>query len=114
MSGRDREGLDERSTSPETLSEAVERLTAAGYAIQFRAEEGGLRDADSGEILDPDALVVEEVVRFEGTTNPDDESAVFALRSRDGRRSGTYAVAYGPGMEPADGEMVRRLHRTLR
>lgn len=100
--------------SPETLSQAVERLTRAGYASAFRAEAGGLRDMDSGELLDPDALAVDEVVRCEGVTNPDDEAVVFALRSRDGGRRGTYAVAYGPATEPEDGEMVRRLHRRPR
>lgn len=104
-------GIDERSTSPETLSEAVERLSRDGYAHDFRAEEGGLRDLESGELFEPDALRVDEVVRFEGATNPDDESVVFALSTPDGAVRGTYAVAYGPGMDPADVAFVRRLQR---
>lgn len=104
-------GIDERSTSPETLSQAVERLEAAGYRGGFRAEAGGLRETSSGALFDADALVVDEVLRFEGISSPDDESAVFALRTPDGRLRGTYSVAYGPAMDPADGEQVRRLQR---
>jgi len=51
---------------------------------------------------------VDEIVRFEGDSDPGDESAVFALVSEDGTK-GTYTVAFGPMMDPLDAEVVRKL-----
>ncbi len=97
----------------EELSEALERLTSAGYNHDFRATSEGLRALGTGHVYDPESLIIDEVVRFEGITDPADESILFALRSdADGLR-GTYAVAYGPAMEPLDVKMVRRLARTV-
>ena len=92
----------------ETLAEAIARLTAAGFGDDFRATPRGLLAAAAGETFEPESLEIEEVVRFEGATDPADESILFALRGRSGVR-GTYAAAYGPAMDPLDAEMIRRL-----
>ena len=93
----------------ETLSQAVDRLTAAGYRDDFRAESGGLRAVGTGCLHEPEALVIEEVVRFEGASDPEDEATLFALRCTTYDARGTYVVAYGPAIDPLDAEMVRRL-----
>jgi hypothetical protein len=93
----------------ETLSEAVDRLRSAGYRDSFRAEAGGLRALAAGKLYAPEELVVEEVVRFEGPTDPGDEAILFALRSQDGEVRGTYASGYGAGVDPVNAELVRRL-----
>jgi uncharacterized protein YqgV (UPF0045/DUF77 family) len=93
----------------ETLSQAAERLKEAGYREDFRAEPGGLRAAGSDCVHAPEQLVIEEVVRFEGASDPEDEAILFALRCEVHGTQGTFAVAYGPRMDPLDVEMVRRL-----
>jgi hypothetical protein len=92
----------------ETVSEAVERLAAAGYVAQFRAVARGLSPGE-GTVCEPEHLVVDEFVRFEGASNPDDEAIVFALHDSNHDIRGTYTVAYGPEIDPLDAEMVRRL-----
>lgn len=94
----------------ETLSQAVVRLVGAGYAHDFRAEPSGLRAVGTQCFHRPEDLVIEEIVRFEGASDPQDEAALFALRCDVHGTRGTYAVAYGPAMDPLDAEMVRRLH----
>jgi len=94
---------------PRNLAEAVDRLHAQGYRADFRAEEGGLRELSSRRLYEPESLVVEELLRFEGDSDPEAQAAVFALRARDGSARGTWTVSYGPGMDPLDGEMARRL-----
>ncbi|MEZ4331939.1 MAG: hypothetical protein R3F35_09290 [Myxococcota bacterium] len=94
----------------ETLSQAIARLVGAGYAHDFRAEQEGLRAVGTSCVHDPERFEIEEIVRFEGTSDPQDEAAVFALRCEVHGTRGTYAVAYGPAMAPLDAEMVRRLH----
>ena len=93
----------------ETLSEALQRLTAAGYTDGYQAERGGLRSRSIGSVHPVEQFRIDEVVRFEGDSDPSDESAVFALtREQDGTK-GTYTVAFGPMMDSLDVEMVRRL-----
>jgi hypothetical protein len=93
----------------ETVSEALRRLSAAGYLDDYWAEAGGLRGRLSGMVYAPDLFRIDEFVRFEGDSDPGDESAVFALTSDDDSTRGTYTVAYGPMMDAMDAEMVRRL-----
>ena len=65
----------------EDLAQAVERLTVAGYCEDFRAESGRLRAVGNGSLHEPESLVIEEIVRFEGASDPEDQAVLFALRS---------------------------------
>lgn len=91
-----------------SLAGVVEQFSLAGYDDDFRAEIGGLRASRARCLHQPEDLVVDQLRRFEGPSNPDDEATVFALTCPDGVR-GTYVVPYGAGMPEADAEMVRRL-----
>jgi len=93
----------------ETLSEAVDRLTADGYTQDFRAERDGLRAVGTDCVHPPEAFEIDAILRFEGESDPADESGLFALRCDAHGMRGTYVVAYGPGIDPRDAEMVRRL-----
>jgi hypothetical protein len=101
----------------ETVSEAIARLERRGYHDSFRATAEGLLALGDDRVLEPEALVVDEIVRFEGESNPGDEAVVFALRSRDDRVRGTFVTTYGANTEPANAEMMHRLdasHRPAR
>ena len=93
----------------ETVSETLQRLSAAGYTDDYRSEMRGLRSRSNGTIHPPERLRVDEIVRFEGDSDPSDESAVFALTSEADGTKGTYTVAYGTMMDALDADMVRRL-----
>jgi len=93
----------------DSLARATDRLTAEGYREEFRAETKGLRALGSGRIYAPEALHVDRVLRFEGPSDPADEALLFALSVAEDGVRGTYAVTFGPAVEPDDAEMVRRL-----
>jgi hypothetical protein len=93
----------------ESLSDALSRLSARGFTHDFRASHGLLRDLTTGHVHDPEHLQIEEVVRFEGESDPDEQAALFALRSQSQIPLGTYVVVYGAGMPPEDAEVVQRL-----
>jgi hypothetical protein len=59
-----------------------------------------------------EALVIEEVARFEGISDPADEAIVLALHCREDGVKGTFTVPFGPGMGALDAEMMRRLRDT--
>jgi hypothetical protein len=93
----------------ESLTEAVQRLARRGFRHDLRAERGRLLDLETGESFEPRLLQVAEVVRFEGESDPDEQAALFALRSPSGKALGTWAVAFGPIVPPEDGEVLRQL-----
>jgi hypothetical protein len=93
----------------ETVSEALRRLTASGYVDDYRADARGLRSRLNGTVYPPDVFRIDELVRFEGDSDPSDEAAVFALTLEAESTRGTYTVAYGPMMDAMDADMVTRL-----
>lgn len=97
------------SDEMETISTAMARLHAAGYEGDFRAADGLLVCDVCGSRHDPADVTIEEVVRFEGESNPDDEAVLFALSAPCGHR-GLYATPYGPDVSADDVTVIRALH----
>ena len=98
----------------ETLSQAVDRLTAHGYTDAFRAEPDGMRAVVAGILYRPELLIVEEVARFEGISDPADEAIVLALHCREDGIKGTYTLPFGPGMGALDAKMMHRLRDMIK
>lgn len=94
----------------ETMSAAISRLGQAGYSGSFSAtEDGALRCPTCESWHAPSEVGIDEIVRFEGNSDPADEAAVFALSCGHCGAKGTYVVAYGPEMASPDVEVVKRL-----
>jgi hypothetical protein len=68
-----------------------------------------MRAIVAGILYRPELLVVEEVARPEGISDPADEAIVLALHCRDDGIKGTYTVPFGPGVGALDAEMIHRL-----
>ncbi len=97
----------------EELTAVLERLAAAGYVADFFARDGVLRCAECGEGLDPVKVHIDDVVRLEGDSDPDEEVAVYALSEGPCGRRGTYVVVYGPQV-PDDDVAVEQALRDAR
>ena len=93
----------------ESLSHAIERLARRGFSHDLRVEEGRLLDPATGRSYEPELLAVDEVVRFEGDSDPDEQAVLFALRAPGGQPLGTLASTFGAGLPPEEGEVIRRL-----
>lgn len=97
------------SNEMETISGAIARLRAAGYVSDLRAA-GGMLVCDLCDTAhDPGEVTIDEVVRFEGASNPDDEAVLFALSVPCGHR-GLYAAPYGLDVSSDDVTVIRALH----
>lgn len=97
---------DTSSDSMETESHAIARLQAHGYVHDFSiAEDGSLSEGESA--YDIDDLMVDEILRFEGASNPDDESMLLAARV--GSAKGTLSLPYGPDISGPQADAVRGL-----
>jgi len=81
---------------------ALDELARRGFADGFRVVDGNLRVLATGKLLRPDDLVIREVYRFEGISDPDDMAIVYAIESTTGIR-GTVIDAFGVYADPAIG-----------
>lgn len=95
----------------ETLSEAIERLQGEGYLADFvPTEDGQLRCPVCNTSHDPAAMTIDEQLRFEGESDPADESLLVALTCDCGAK-GLYSTMFGPEIGPEDAAVVRALPR---
>jgi hypothetical protein len=93
----------------ETLDQALARLGRKGFDRDCRARADGQLALAGDDAVAPEDLQVVEVVRFEGESDPSDESLLLALESPDGRIRGTFLAAFGPRVEPATAAVMERL-----
>ena len=98
-----------RSDELETMTEATVRLEAAGFEGSFHARDEKLVCPGCGCHHDPEDVLIREIVRFEGITDPGDESALFALECPNCGVRGTWAVGYGPSMSPDEAAIAPKL-----
>lgn len=95
--------------SMETLSQAITRLQDDGYGGNWIAHPGGqLRCSQCGRRFDATEVRIDHMVRFEGESDPGDESVLFALTGTCGDQ-GLYSAAYGPDATIEDTEVIGRL-----
>lgn len=92
----------------ETLSQAITRLRSSGYDYNFRAAGNQLECDRCGAPVDPSTVQVDQIVRFEGESDPGDEAILYALDAGGGHR-GLYAAAYGADVSPADIAVISSL-----
>ena len=84
----------------DTLADATAQLLKKGYNINFKVDKAGkLSDSEDLE-FEPSEVILEEVHRFEGMTNPADSSILYAVKTRSGEK-GIVIDSYG-----ADGSEV--------
>jgi hypothetical protein len=92
-----------------TVTDATRRLQEAGYTGSWYANDAGqLVCGECGAAFDPAEVIVDEVLRFEGQSDPDDEMILFAVRGPCNDR-GVYSAAYGPYQSPEDTAVIAGL-----
>jgi hypothetical protein len=90
----------------ETLAEVLARLDVRGYRADFVPEQGGVRCAGCAALLAPDDLRVDEIVRLEGDSDPDDEVIVYALSCGPCGKQGTFVAPFGAAVSAAEADLI--------
>lgn len=78
----------------DTLSEAIAALKRRGYIHDFNLHPEWIECQPLQLVLGPSEFHVDEVHRFEGMTNPDDSTVLYAVSSPTGAK-GLLVDAYG-------------------
>ena len=76
------------------LIEAVNNLQNRGYVYNFHYQDSSLQCSEFNEKLAAEDLLITEYYRFEGMSDPDDNSVIYALESKQGHK-GIIIDAYG-------------------
>jgi hypothetical protein len=69
-----------------TVSSAIARLADRGFTAHFGVVGDRLRAFDGGKPFGARKLIIRDVQRFEGISDPDDMAIVYAIESTDGTR----------------------------
>ena len=93
----------------DTLSEAVNDLQARGYADELTLHDECVICNGNNTALDPDDFTIDEFHRFEGESNPSDESIVYAISSKKHDVKGILVNAFGPSAATLNQAMVTKL-----
>jgi hypothetical protein len=90
----------------ETMVEAIDRLRSLGYGGDVSAAPGGyVRCGQCGELIDAAQVDIDEIVRFEGDSSPEDEAILAALTMPTGHR-GLYVAGYGADVAADDAAVL--------
>lgn len=95
----------------DTVSEAVNDLIKRGYTSDFNLHH----DVDflicnrTSRSLSPEDFDIDEIYRFEGETDPGDETIVYAISSTDKEVKGVVINAYGMYADNAASRIVKYL-----
>jgi hypothetical protein len=77
-----------------SVTQALADLQARGYTDEFNFKDDYLFCNSNGVKFNPLELKITEVYRFEGASDPEDSSVVYAIESAGGLR-GVLIDAYG-------------------
>lgn len=91
-----------------TVTEAINGLRERGYTLDFNLKPECVECKELDIHINPDEFIIDEYYRFEGASNPDDNSIVFAVSSKDGLK-GVLVDAYGVYSDSLTEEMIRKL-----
>ena len=93
----------------DTLSEAVNDLQSRGYSDELSLREECVVCNGRNTSLHPDDFNIDEFYRFEGESDPGDESIVYAISSGKHDVKGILVNAFGPNATPLKQAMVAKL-----
>jgi hypothetical protein len=86
---------NDRLTFMTDEEKVINKLEAEGYTDQFRVENKRLQSlTDSKKKYKANEIKAVNFYRYEGITDPDDMSIIYAIETNDGRK-GTLVDAYG-------------------
>lgn len=82
-----------------TLTEVYKKLVSDGYKEEFTVSNNLLKALSTGKQYAPEEVSINNFFRFEGQSDPGDNSILYAIETND-KTKGTLIDAYGAGADP--------------
>jgi len=83
-------------------------LTKSGYTTQFKATDKGLCSMTTQKNFKPAQIEIKHFYRFEGESDPDDSSIVYAIETKTGEK-GTLVDSYGMYSDPLVSKFIKEV-----
>jgi hypothetical protein len=93
----------------DTVTAAISDLTKRGYTENFGSAIDRIHCREKNISLSPDEFVIDEVYRFEGETDPADETIVYAISALHSNLKGVLVNGYGIYSDSFTSEMIEKL-----
>lgn len=78
-----------------SLASVTNKMVLEGYDDDFKISDKGLKSLKSEKIYQPEDVNVVNFFRFEGQSDPNDNTILYVIETTDGVK-GTLVDAYGP------------------
>lgn len=92
-----------------TLSETINGLNKLGYTHDFNIQEECLVCQQTNDTLSPEEFQIDKVYRFEGASNPEDQSILYAISSAKYNLKGVLVNGYGLSSDEATSKLIEKL-----
>jgi hypothetical protein len=89
-----------------TMTEAINQLRKRGYSLDFNLESNCI--VCHPEKFNPEDFEIVDVYRYEGDTDPADETSVYAIESKSGIK-GILVNGYGSSSNAMSVAMLEKL-----
>ena len=93
-----------------TLSQKINDIKEKGYTLDFNLDEDKITDLSGKKSYMPEAFNVDKIYRFEGMSNPADNSILYAITTSDGKK-GVLVDGYGVSGGQISEELQQKLNR---
>jgi len=91
-----------------TLAKSINKLYLEGYQEDFRVADGRLISVQTKKRYAHDQVHIVNFFRFEGASDPSDNSILYAIETNDGAK-GTLTDAYGPYADPDISKLIKQV-----
>jgi hypothetical protein len=90
-----------------TLTACLKMLDEKGYTVQFQALEGNkIKSLNTERTFMPEEIKIVNFYRFEGESNPDDNSILYAIETNSNEH-GTLIDSYGSTNDVAITDFIK-------
>ncbi len=95
----------------DTVTEATAALAKRGYTTDFElmTEKECLVCHQTNTVLQPEDFQIDKVYRFEGASNPEDQSILYAISSSKFEMRGTLVNGYGISSDEQTSKLIEKL-----
>lgn len=92
-----------------TLSQTMNGLMELGYTHDFNIHEECLVCHEFSVTLSPDEFEIDKVYRFEGASDPEDQSILYAISSKKSNIKGILVNGYGISADAETSKLIEKL-----
>jgi|KBSSwiStaDraftv2_1062776.scaffolds.fasta_scaffold1241981_1 hypothetical protein len=99
--------VNENKSVPDmkSLQACLAKMISTGFTDDFKALDEGLKSLRTNKVYAPEEVKIVNFYRFEGASDPDDMSILYAIETNDGLK-GTLVDAYGPYASPEVNQFI--------